>query len=141
MVFDCLINEVQPFSTVEKKSFCKIGEGLSVGRTPVSRKTLMMNIDKIFQNMKEAETEMFQDGQNGRKTTEVWTAYKRGFIGITRRCIESDTLDRKSAAHACERIRRCHTYDLIAAKISQVNSDFHIQGKLVLQSQTIGAIF
>ena len=49
---------------------------------------------------------------------------------ITCHWIEPETLDRKSAALACERIRGRHTYDVIAAKISQIHGEFQIQGKV-----------
>lgn len=105
-------------------------EGLSGGRTPICRKTLMSHIEKTFLKMKEAETEILQHVQNVCTTAAIWTAHHRSFIGITCHWIESDTLDRKSAALACERMRGRHTYDVIAAKISQVHSEFQIQGKV-----------
>lgn len=120
LVFDFIVNEVQPFSTVENTSFRKMVEGLSGGRSPVCRKTLMTHIEKTFPKMKEAITEILLHTQNVCTTADIWTAHHRSFIGITCHWIESDTLDRKSAALACERIRGHHTYDVIAAKISQV---------------------
>lgn len=51
-------------------------------------------------------------------------------MGITCHWIEPETLDRKSAALACERIRGRHTYDVIAAKVSQIHAEFQIQGKV-----------
>lgn len=90
----------------------------------------MTHIEKTFQKMKEDGTEILQHVQNVCTTADIWTAHHGSFIGITCHWIESDTLDRKSAALACERIRGCHTYDVIAAKISQVHAEFHIQGKV-----------
>lgn len=58
LVFDFIVNEVQPFSTVENTSFRKMVEGLSGGRSPVCRKTLMTHIEKTFPKMKEAITEI-----------------------------------------------------------------------------------
>ncbi|CAI5682826.1 unnamed protein product [Oreochromis niloticus] len=130
LVFDFIVNEVQPFSTVENTSFRKMVEGLSGGRSPVCRKTLMTHIEKTFPKMKEAITEILLHTQHVCTTADIWTAHHRSFIGITCHWIESDTLDRKSAALACERIRGRHTYDVIAAKISQVHAEFQIQGKV-----------
>lgn len=80
--------------------------------------------------MNEAITEILLHTQNVCTTADIWTAHHRSFIGITCHWIESDTLHRKSAALACERIRGHHTYDVIAAKISQVHAEFQIRGKV-----------
>uniref|UniRef100_A0AAY4DRN2 Transposase n=1 Tax=Denticeps clupeoides TaxID=299321 RepID=A0AAY4DRN2_9TELE len=130
LVFDFIVNEVQHFSIVENTSFHKMVKGLSGARTPVCRKTLMKHIEKTFLNMKEAGTEILQHTQNVCTTADIWTAHHRSFNGITCHWMESDTLDRKSAALACERIRGHHTYDVIAAKIIQVHAEFQIQGKV-----------
>lgn len=91
-------------------------------------------IEKTFQTMKEAGPEILQHTQNACTTADTRTAHHRGFIGITCHWIESDTLARRSAA---SHVRGCHTYDVIAAKISQVHTKFHIQGKV---SATVTAI-
>ena len=43
------------------------------------------------------------------------------YLEITCHWIEPETLVRKSAVLACERIRGRHTYDVIATKISQIH--------------------
>ncbi|XP_060785429.1 uncharacterized protein LOC132891654 [Neoarius graeffei] len=141
LVFDYIINEVQPFSAVENTTFRQLVEGLSGGRTPVCRKTLMLQIEKSFEKMKENQTRILENPEYVCTTTDIWTANHRSFIGITCHWIESDSLDRKSAALACARIRGRHTFEVIAAKISQVHAEFHIQGKVTATVTDNGSNF
>uniref|UniRef100_A0A9J7XLQ1 BED-type domain-containing protein n=1 Tax=Cyprinus carpio carpio TaxID=630221 RepID=A0A9J7XLQ1_CYPCA len=130
LVLEFIIADVQPFSLVENASFREMIAGISGGRTHMCRKTLMQRIERGFQNMKEAITETLQDVQTVCTTADIWTAHHRSFMGITCNWIEPETLDRKSAVLACERIRGRHTYDVIAAKVSQIHAEFQIQGKV-----------
>lgn len=130
LVLEFIIADVQPFSLVENASFREMIAGISGGRTHMCRKTLMQRIERGSQNMKEAITETLQDVQTVCTTADIWTAHHRSFMGITCHWIEPETLDRKSAALACERIRGRHTYDVIAAKVSQIHAEFQIQGKV-----------
>lgn len=130
LVLEFIIADVQPFSLVENASFREMIAGISGGRTHMCRKTLMQRIERGFQNMKEAITETLQDVQTVCTTADQWTAHHMSFMGITCHWIEPETLDRKSAALACERIRGRHTYDVIAAKVSQIHAEFQIQGKV-----------
>ncbi|XP_067267095.1 zinc finger BED domain-containing protein 4-like [Chanodichthys erythropterus] len=130
LVLNFIIADVQPFSLVDNASFREMIAGISGGRTHMCRKTLMQRIERGFQNMKEAITETLQDVQTVCTTADIWTAHHRSFMGITCHWIEPETLDRKSAALACERIRGRHTYDVIAAKVSQIHAEFQIQGKV-----------
>ncbi|XP_067248588.1 zinc finger BED domain-containing protein 4-like isoform X1 [Chanodichthys erythropterus] len=130
LVLEFIIADVQPFSLVDNASFREMIAGISGGRTHMCRKTLMQRIERGFQNMKEAITETLQDVQTVCTTADIWTAHHRSFMGITCHWIEPETLDRKSAALACERTRGRHTYDVIAAKVSQIHAEFQIQGKV-----------
>uniref|UniRef100_A0A9J8CTB9 Transposase n=1 Tax=Cyprinus carpio carpio TaxID=630221 RepID=A0A9J8CTB9_CYPCA len=112
LVLEFIIADVQPFSLVENASFREMIAGISGGRTH------------------EAITETLQDVQTVCTTADQWTAHHMSFMGITCHWIEPETLDRKSAALPCERIRGRHTYDVIAAKVSQIHAEFQIQGKV-----------
>ena len=74
-------------------------------------------------------------------TADIWTAHYRSFMGIMCHWIEPEILDWKSAALACERIMGHHTYDVIAAKISQVHAEFQIQGKVSAKVTDNGSNF
>lgn len=54
-------------------------------------------------------------------TADIWIAHHRSYLGITCHWIEPETLERKLAALACERIRGRHTYDVIATKMSKIH--------------------
>ena len=63
LVLEFIIADVQPFSLVENAPFCEMIQGISGGRTPMCRITLMVHIERGSQNMKEALTETLQDVQ------------------------------------------------------------------------------
>ncbi|XP_076862702.1 palmitoyltransferase ZDHHC17 isoform X2 [Brachyhypopomus gauderio] len=130
LVFDYIVSEVQPFSIVEKSTFRNLVEGLSGGKSPVCRKTIMAQMEENFKRMKLTAVEVLQHIEHVCTTADIWTAHHRSFIGITCHWIEPDTLECKSAALACERVRGRHTHDVIAAKISQVHAEYQIQGKV-----------
>lgn len=129
-MFEYIIADVQPFSLVENESFRKMIEGISGGKGPMSRKTLMQRIESESQNMKEALTEKLCNVKTVCTTVDIWTAHHKSFFGVTCHWIEPETLERKSAALACEWLTGHHTYEVIATKLAEIHSQFQIQGKV-----------
>ncbi|XP_060882941.1 uncharacterized protein LOC132954402 [Labrus mixtus] len=127
--------------TIEDADFRKLIEGISGGKTPMCRKTLMQRINKAFQSMKGSITRKLHGIHTVCTTADIWTAHHRSYLGITCHWIEPETLERKSAALACERIRGRHTYDVIATKISEIHGAFQIQGKVTATVTDNGSNF
>lgn len=130
LIFDYIIENVQPFSLVENASFRKLIQGISGGKTPMCRKTLMHWTEKSFQSMKKSLVEELQGIETVCTTADIWTSHHRSYLGMTCHWIEQETLERKSAALACTRVRGRHTYDVLAEKISEIHAEFNIQGKV-----------
>lgn len=97
-----MIDDVQSFSLVEQPSFKKLIEGISGGKTVMCRKTLVQRIEREFTAMKEILTATLQKATNVCKTADLWTAHNRSFFGMTCHWIEEQTMERRSAALACE---------------------------------------
>lgn len=105
LVFDFVIDDVQCFSVVEQKSFRKLIEGISGGRKPMCRKTLMQRIEKEFASMKQSLTSKLMDVDSVCTTADIWLAQNRSFFGVTCHWINKGTLERHSAALACAHLK------------------------------------
>lgn len=77
-------------------------------------------------------------------TADLWTAHNRSFFGMTCHWIEEDTLERKSAALACARVRGRHTFDVLAAKICEIHADYKLLHEVratVTDNQSINQLY
>ena len=74
-------------------------------------------------------------------TADIWTCHNRSFFGVTVHWIESNTLERKSAALACFRLRGRHTFDLIAGTLENIHSTHRVTDKVVCTVTDNGSNF
>lgn len=130
LIFDFVIDDVQSFSLVEQPSFKKLIEGISGSKTVMCRKTLVQSIEREFAAMKETLTATLQKVTYVCTTADLWTAHNRSFFGMTCHWIEEQTMERRSAALACARVKGRHTFDVLAAKICEVHTEYKIQHKV-----------
>jgi len=65
-------------------------------------------------------------------TADIWSANHKSFLGVTGHWIDPSSLQRRSAALACERMVGRHTYDAIAAKLTAVHSSYRVGRKVVM---------
>lgn len=54
----------------------------------------------------------------------------RGFFGVTCLWLDAETLERKSAALCCHRVKGTMTYEKIAVELESVFVDYRIQNKV-----------
>lgn len=130
LILEFVIDDVQSFSLVEQPSFKKLIEGISGGKTVMCRKTLVQRIEKEFAVMKETLIATLQKVTNVCTTADLWTAHNRSFFGMTCHWIEEETMERKSAALACARVKGRHTFDVLAAKICEIHAEYKVQHKV-----------
>ena len=74
-------------------------------------------------------------------TTDCWTAHHRSFIGVTAHWIDSDMLDRVSAVLACRRLKSRHTYNILAAKLEEIHSEYDIVSTIAKTTTNNGSNF
>ncbi|GAA6065117.1 uncharacterized protein LOC120484120, partial [Tachysurus ichikawai] len=55
--------------------------------------------------------------------------------------IEEETLERKSVALACKRLRGRHTFDILASSLDDIHSQYHIRDKIVRTTTDSGSNF
>lgn len=102
--------------------------------------TLMQQIERAFNSAKMSIIRKLHGIHTVFMTADICTANLRSFIGW-HHWIEPDTLENKSAAVACKRIRGHHIYETIATKISEIHGAFQIQGKVTATETDNGSDF
>ncbi|XP_046604998.1 uncharacterized protein LOC124297738 [Neodiprion virginianus] len=65
-------------------------------------------------------------------TADVWSNNCRRFMGVTVHWIDQGNLQRKSAAIACRRFSGTHSYDRIAALLTEIHSTFKLNPEKVV---------
>lgn len=130
LVLNFILEEVQPFTLLEKPSFRKLVEGLSGKPWAMGRMTLMADIENTFFAMKARLVAALNTIQSVCTTVDIWTANNRSYFGMTCHWIDENELVRKSAALDCVRLRGKHTYDLITTKIQEIHSSYNIESKV-----------
>lgn len=73
---ELIINTISPYSLIEHPAFVKYCKTVA-NKVPVSRKTLMKNIDQCFQSMKKDMITLFEKIDNFCITADCWTAFKK----------------------------------------------------------------
>lgn len=74
-------------------------------------------------------------------TADIWSSNNRSFLGITAHWIDPDTLERRSAALCCERMKGRHTYDCIAVRLNAVHTAYRINNKVLMTVTDNGSNF
>ena len=141
LVVEFITEGLMPFSVVEMPSFKALVTGLQPNRSVISRPTVIKRINEKATLVKENVKDAMAKAQHIATTTDCWTAHRRSFIGVTSHWIDEQTLERKSAALACRRLKGRHTYDVLAAKLEDIHVEYDIQTKIVMTTADSGSNF
>uniref|UniRef100_A0A3Q3AB51 Uncharacterized LOC108248749 n=1 Tax=Kryptolebias marmoratus TaxID=37003 RepID=A0A3Q3AB51_KRYMA len=131
----------QPFSVVEAPSFKNIIESLHPQCTLMTRKTLCCRIQEAAKNLKSIIIKKLSAVNHVATTTDCWTARQRSYLGVTCHWIEPTTLERQSAALACQRVKGSHTFDVLAAALEEIHSEYQIREKVTRTTTDSGSNF
>lgn len=130
-VVNFIVQGLHPFGVVEQTGFVDLIHCTQPDYTVMSRTTLRERIDKCTKQMKEKLKNAMQTVKYIATTTDCWTAHRQSFIGVTAHWIEPDTLERKSVALACKRLKGTHSYDVLASALNDIHSEYNIREKIV----------
>ncbi|XP_058601280.1 uncharacterized protein LOC131520814 [Onychostoma macrolepis] len=130
-VVNFIVQGLHPFGVVEQTGFVDLIHCTQPDYTVMSRTTLRERIDKCTKQMKEKLKNAVQTVKYIATTTDCWTAHRQSFIGATAHWIEPDTLERKSVALACKRLKGTHSYDVLASALNDIHSEYNIREKIV----------
>ena len=141
LVIDFINEGLLPFVTVELASFRALVAGLQPGRTVMCRATLKRRCSDMVVTMKIAICEAMRPLSAVATTTDCWTARRRSYLGVTVHWIDPATLQRKSAALACRRLKGSHTFDVLAAALEEVHTEYGIRQKVCKTTTDSGSNF
>ena len=139
-LFEYIIEDMQPLSTVESPAFQKLIGSICPYRLP-DWKSFTQYLDKLYDLMVKKVKEALEGVDGVSTTADVWTANHRSYLGMTVHWIDTDTLKRCKAAIACVRITGHHTYDIIASRIEHIHASYGLNGKVVATITDNGSNF
>ncbi|XP_067286175.1 zinc finger BED domain-containing protein 4-like [Pseudorasbora parva] len=136
-----IVYGLQPFSVVEKDEFKGLIHDLQPKSAVRSRSTICAKIEEAAGEMKKSLTEAMRGVEYICTTTDCWSSRRRSFIGMTAHWIDPNNLHRCSAALACRQLKGSHTFDVLAAAIHDIHSEFEIHEKVVCITTDNGSNF
>ncbi|XP_019218957.2 uncharacterized protein LOC109203673 isoform X2 [Oreochromis niloticus] len=139
LTFVCEAN--QPFSIVETSSFKTMMETLQPQCTVMTRKTLCSKIQDAVKNMKSIIIKKLSTVNYVATTTDCWSARQHSYLGVTCHWIDDISLERHSAALACRPLKGSHTFDVLAAALEEIHSEYHIREKVTRTTTDSGSNF
>lgn len=74
-------------------------------------------------------------------TADCWSARSKSFLGMTCHWLDPVTLERRTICLGMRRIFGSHTYDLLAQKLEEMNTEFGIKDKIVQTVTDSGSNF
>lgn len=129
LIFNFIVEDVQPISILEQPGFQRLIEVLSRGKMVMNRKTFVSRLDAAFDKMKEELRAKLDRVQSLCTTADIWSVHERSYFGMTCHWLE-DNFERKSVALACTRMYGGHTCEMVIAKIQEIHSYFNIESKI-----------
>jgi hypothetical protein len=136
LIVKYVVNDMRPLRTVESDSFKVLVTGLNPAVTVMCRKTLRGILKNKYDSDSMLQTLKSELGSTRYicTTADIWSSAHRSFLGMTAHWFGTDghgSLRRKSAALACMRFKGKHSYDHIAAGISQTHAHYDIEEKVL----------
>ncbi|XP_051510176.1 uncharacterized protein LOC127415457 [Myxocyprinus asiaticus] len=129
LVFNFIVEDVQPISILEQPGFRKLIEVLSRGKKVMSRKAFVSRLQAAYDKMNEELKVKLDKVQSVCTTADIWTVNSRSYFGMTCHWLEN-SLERRSAALACTRIQGRHTCETVIAKIQEIHAFYNIESKV-----------
>uniref|UniRef100_A0A8C1I096 Transposase n=1 Tax=Cyprinus carpio carpio TaxID=630221 RepID=A0A8C1I096_CYPCA len=136
-----IVQGLQPFSLVEKPSFQDLIVELQPSSAVMSHTTVRRKIDSDTSKMKERLKNEMKKVPYIATTTDCWTARRRSFIGVTAHWLDPCSFERRSAALACRQLRGSHTFDALAAVLTDIHAKYEISLKVVRTTTDNGSNF
>ncbi|XP_062305904.1 uncharacterized protein LOC134010055 [Osmerus eperlanus] len=136
-----IVQGLQPLSLLEKPSFQDLIVELQPRSAVMSRTTVRRKIDSATSKMKESLKKEMKKVPYIATTTNCWTARRRSFIGVTAHWLDPCSFERRSAALACRQLRGSHTFDALAAVLTDIHAEYEISLKVVRTTTDNGSNF
>ena len=139
-ILNLVVGGVLPLHIVEVPEFMDLITVLQPNRHATSRATLKLNIVSKAKQMKENLVAVLKEQSFVATTTDCWSSYGKSYIGVTVHWIDTD-LKRQSACLALRRMTGSHTFDVIAAVLEDIHTQYGIRRKIVRTTTDNGSNF
>lgn len=141
LMINLICEGLHPFSLVEQPAFKELLLTLNPQCKVISRPTLRTRIDGAANQLKKTLVSHLSKVSYVATTTDCWTAHQQSYIGVTAHWIDEETLERRSAALACQRLKGSHTFDVLAGALDDIHCQYRIRGKVVRTTTDSGSNF
>ncbi|KAL1276427.1 hypothetical protein QQF64_036050 [Cirrhinus molitorella] len=141
LVINFICESLQPFGVVEQPAFEELITTLQPQAKVISRSTVRGRISDAADDLKKTIITELAKVKFVATTTDCWSAHQKSFLGVTCHWIEEDSLERRSAALVCKRLRGSHTFDMIASALDDVHCQYKIRDKVVRTTTDSGSNF
>ncbi|KAJ8273932.1 hypothetical protein GJAV_G00107110 [Gymnothorax javanicus] len=141
LVINFICEGLQPFAVVEQPAFKELVTTLQPQAKVISRPTVRARICEAADHMRKTLVAALDKVRFVATTTDCWSAHQKSYLGVTCHWIEEESLERRSAALACKRLRGSHTFDMLAAALDDVHCQYKIRGKVVRTTTDSGSNF
>ncbi|XP_060856318.1 uncharacterized protein LOC132934057 [Metopolophium dirhodum] len=130
MITEFVVLGNHTFSIVEEEKFKYLMNMGFPKRKCLTRKTLMSRISNISQELKIELKEQLMSIELKYvcATADCWSVYKKSYIGV--HWFDPITIERKSAALACRRLKGRHTFDVLAKVLHSIFCEYGIINKI-----------
>ena len=126
--------------TVEKGGFNWLMDGL-IGNLKVKKRTFFTTkLKQDYSNTKTALCMALEKATDICTTTDMWTSYRRSYLGMTAHW-KGEDLKRRSACLGIHRVKGSHTFDVIATEINKIHKEFKISNKVNVMITDSGSNF
>jgi KRAB domain-containing zinc finger protein len=107
----------------------------------MSRNTVVNKVEKVALEMKINLKTSLSGIEFIATTTDCWTAYRRGFLGVTAHWIDPQTMKRCCAALACKQLKGSHSFSALASALNEIHTEFNIRDKITRTTTDNGSNF
>ncbi|XP_039590581.1 E3 SUMO-protein ligase ZBED1-like [Polypterus senegalus] len=141
LIINFICEGLQPFAVVEQPAFKELITTLQPHAKVISRSTVRTRICDAAEDIKTTIIAELGKAKFVATTTDCWSAHQKSYLGVTCHWIEEESLERRSAALACKRLRGSYTFDMIASALDDVHFQYKIRDKVVRTTTDSGSNF
>ncbi|KAJ6648110.1 hypothetical protein Bhyg_03335 [Pseudolycoriella hygida] len=139
LVFNYIIDKVQPFSIVQSESFKEmVLSDKSKKLNIMSRDKLSLMLIREHNLLSNGQIDCYSKIDFFCLTADLWSSRRRAFLGITIHWICPNSYSRQKNSLACRRVTGVHSSDVLARHIYEIIQFFKIPIRKILKIVTDG---
>ncbi|XP_043269904.1 uncharacterized protein [Venturia canescens] len=140
-VVNYLLESMSPLNTVESPAFRKIFDDMKIKHhgkelQHLSARTVGRRIEQTFLKTVADISAELANVSFVCTTADTWSSRHRRFVGMTVHWIDELTMERKSYAIACRRLKGDHSYDRVAESIKDIHASYGLSETQVFATVT-----